>query len=146
MLPSLGHGSISSSNDKNTSVHLSGTSNHILNVISVAGAVNVAVVSVLSLVLNVTGVDGNLTGLLLGGLVNVLVAHGLGPALLRKDLRDGLGKSGLAVIDVADGADIDVGLGSVVGIGREGTDGREANGASPKRKASSRSSRRSLQR
>ena len=145
VLPRLGHRSIGGGNDKDTSVHLGGASNHILHVIGVTGAIDVAVVSVFGLVFDVAGIDSNLTGLLLGGLVNVLVAHGLGPTLLGKDVGNGLGESRLSMIDVTDGTNVDVRLGSVVGVGRHGTGGREASGKSPKRKTSSRSSRRSLQ-
>ena len=75
-----------------------------------SGAVDVAVVTVCGLVLDVTGVDGDLPGLLLRRPVYVLVAHGGAPSFLGQDLGDRLGESGLAVIDVADGADVDVGL------------------------------------
>ena len=40
---------------------------------------------------------------------------GAGLALVREDLRDGRGQRRLAVVDVADRADVHVGLGAVVG-------------------------------
>ena len=73
------------------------------------------------LILNVRGVDGDLTSLLFGGPVNVFVRHGLSPSLVGQDLGDGLGQSGLAVINVANSTDIDVWLGTIVGVGCEGT-------------------------
>ena len=85
-----------------------------------AGAVNVTVVPVLGLVLDVRGVDGDFTGLFFRSAVNVLVGHGLTPALFGEDLGDGLGERGFAVIDMADGADVDVGLVTVVFVGGEG--------------------------
>ena len=68
------------------------------------------VVTILRLVFNVTGVDGNLTSLLLRSLVDIFVRHGLGPSLLAENLSDGLRERRLAVIDVPDGANVDVGL------------------------------------
>ena len=60
------------------------------------------------LVFNVTGVDGNLPRFFFRSTINVFVGHGFTPSLLGKDLGDGLCKSGFAVIDMADGADVDV--------------------------------------
>ena len=67
-----------------------------------------SVMPVRRLVFNVTGVDGNLPGFLFGGTINVLVGHGLTPSLFREHLGDGLCESGFAVVDVADGADVNV--------------------------------------
>ena len=72
--------------------------------------VNVTVVPRQGLVLYVGGVDGDLPSLLLGGPVDVLVRQGLRPTLLGQDLRDGLGESRLAVIDVPYRSDVHVRL------------------------------------
>ena len=77
------------------------------------GAVDVAVVARGGAVLDVGGVDGDATGLLFRGLVDLVVALGL-DAGVRAGRRegDGGGQGGLAVVDVADGADVDVRLGT----------------------------------
>ena len=49
----LSHNTICSSNNKDSTIHLSCTSNHVLNVVSMAWAVNVCIVSMLCLILNV---------------------------------------------------------------------------------------------
>jgi hypothetical protein len=110
-------------NNQNPAIHLRGARDHILDVISVSGTVDMSVVTILCLVLDVTGVDGDLPCLLLRRTVDVLVAHCGTPSLLGQDLGDCLGEGGLAVIDVADGADVDVGLVSYefVPSGGEGT-------------------------
>lgn len=60
------------------------------------------------LVFNVTGVDSNLSRFFFGSTINIFVAHGFTPSLLGEDLGDGLSESGFAVIDMADGTDVDV--------------------------------------
>lgn len=75
--------------------------------------VNVSVVTVFSLVFDVRGVDGNLTSLFFWGTINVFVSHGIRPTLLTQNLGNGLGQGCLSVIDMANGSDVDVRLGSV---------------------------------
>eukprot|EP01084_Bolivina_argentea_P042019 77554_1 len=94
-----------------------------------AGAVDVAVVAGLGLVLDVGGVDGDLALLLLGGLVDGEVVHGLGVALLGEDGGDGGGEGRLAVVNVADGADDEMGLAALEGLlGGGGDLGGEGQG------------------
>ena len=85
-----------------------------------------AVVSIGRFVLNVRGVDGDLTRLLFGRTIDILVGHGLTPSLFGEDLGDGLGERGFAVIDMADGADVDVGFVAGVFLRGEGARGGES--------------------
>jgi len=67
----------------------------------VTWAVDVAVMPVLSFILDGGGVDGNTSGLLLWRLVDVcIVLEGRG-SFLREVLGDGCGQGGLAVINMA---------------------------------------------
>ena len=70
------------------------------------------VVTLLGVVLNVSGVDRDTTSLLLGSLIDGSVVLELGLSLQSQVLGDRSGQSGLAVVNVADGADVDMGLGS----------------------------------
>ena len=108
VLTGLGHGTIGSSDDQDSAVHLSSTGDHVLDVVSMARAVNVGVVTLLGVVLNVSGVDRDTTSLLLGSLVDAGVIHKVGVALQSQSLGDGSGQSGLAVVNVTDGANVDV--------------------------------------
>ena len=63
VLTGLGHGTIGSSNDQDSAVHLSSTGDHVLDIVSMARAVNVGVVTLLGLILNVSGVDRDTTSL-----------------------------------------------------------------------------------
>ena len=113
MLTGLGHGTIGSSNDQNSAVHLSSTSDHVLNVVSMARAVNVSVVTSIGLVLDVSGVDRNTTSALLGSLIDVGIVHEVCVALQCQILGDSGGQSGLAVVNVTDGADVNMRLRTV---------------------------------
>src|SRR6202011_2449023 len=89
-------------------VHLGGAGDHVLDVVRVTGAVDVRVVTLLGLVLDVGGGDGDAARLLLGSVVDRVEGAELRPALLGEHLGDRRGERGLAVVDVADGAHVDV--------------------------------------
>ena len=116
MLTGLSHRAVGGGNHEDGAVHLSRTGDHVLDVIGVAGGINVSVVTLLGLVLNVGHVDGNATLTLLGSVVH-LVERGVHVeirVLLRQNLGDSGGGRRLSVIDVTDGADIHMRLGLVV--------------------------------
>ena len=110
MLTGLGHGAVGSGHHQDSAVHLRSAGDHVLDIVGVAGAVNVGIVTVLRLVFHVRGVDCDTTGALLGSLVDVGVVDELSVALHREHLGDSGGQGGLAMVDVADGADVYVGL------------------------------------
>ncbi|MPN06868.1 hypothetical protein SDC9_154125 [bioreactor metagenome] len=66
--------------------------------------------AVLGLILNVSGVDRDAARSLFRSLVDRVIGLKLGLAGEGQVLGDGGGQSGLAVVHVADGADINVGL------------------------------------
>ena len=113
MLTGLGHGTVGRSHDQDSAVHLGSTGDHVLDVVGVARAVNVSVVTVLGLVLNVSGVDRDATSALLGSLIDVGVVHEVCVTLQGQNLGDGGSQSGLAVVNVADGADVNMRLRTV---------------------------------
>ena len=75
-----------------------------------AGAVHVGIVTGFGLIFHVRGVDGDATGFFFGSLVDFIVLHGLGMAAGGQHHGDGGGQGGLAVVNVADGADVYVRL------------------------------------
>ena len=103
VLTGLCHRTVSGGNHEDCTVHLSGTGDHVLDVVSVTGGVNVCVVTLLGLVLDVRDVDGDTTLLLFRSGVNRReVAHNVdirGKAV-SEHLGNGSGQSGLAVVDV----------------------------------------------
>ena len=110
MLLGLGHRAVGGSADQDGAVHLGGTRDHVLHVVRVTGAVHVGVVTRVCLVFNVGGVDGDAALTLLGSTVDIGVVLLLSLTFLGEHVCDRSGEGGFAVVNVADGADVDVGL------------------------------------
>ena len=110
VLAGLGHRPVDRRYDQNCPVHLGGAGDHVLHVVGVPGAVDVRVVTVLGLVLDVRSGDRDPALLLLGSVIDLLKAPSFIAHLLRQDGRDGSGQGRLAMVDVTDGADVDVRL------------------------------------
>ena len=79
----LGHGAVSSRTNQNGAVHLRGTGDHVLHIVSVAGAVNVGVVAVGGFVFDVGGVNGDAACFFFRRRVNLVVGLGLATKFLR---------------------------------------------------------------
>lgn len=75
-----------------------------------AGAVNVGVVPILSLVLDCGSVNGDSTSALFWGGVDFVVLLGSAASNGGQGHGESCSESGLAVVDVADCADVDMGL------------------------------------
>ena len=114
MLLGLRHDAVGGGHDQDGAVHLRRARDHVLDVVGVAGTVDVAVVAVLGGVLDVRGVDGDAALALLGRVVDVLVLLGRAQLHLLQHGRDGRRERRLAVVDVADRADVDVRLVALV--------------------------------
>src|SRR6185436_17010897 len=99
--------------DQDRAVHLGGAGDHVLDVVGVARAVDMGVVAGVGLVLDVGDGDGDAALALLGGVVDRLEGPVLGLALEAEVLGDRRGETGLAVVDMADRADVHVRLGSL---------------------------------
>ena len=112
VLAGLSHGAVGSSDDQDSAVHLSSTGDHVLDVVSVARAVNVSIVTGSGLVLDVGDGNRNAALALLGSLVDVLERSEVSLAALGlgENLGDGGGQRGLAVVDVTNGADVNMRL------------------------------------
>ena len=112
VLTGLSHGAVGSSDNQDSAVHLGSTGDHVLDIVGVARAVNVSIVTLFSLILNVSGVDGDAAFLLFGSLIDAVISLELGLALQGQPLGDSGGQSGLTMVDVTDGTDVNMGLGS----------------------------------
>ena len=113
MLAGLGHRAIGRGHDQDGAVHLGGAGDHVLDVVGVPRAVDVGVVAGVGLVLDVGDGDGDPALALLGRVVDRVEGAVLGLALQGEVLGDRRGQARLAMVDVADRADIDVRLGAL---------------------------------
>jgi len=111
VLAGLGHRAICCRNNENSAVHLSCTGDHVLNIVSMAGAVHVSIVTVCGLILNVSGIDGDTSFLFLGSRVDSIISLDLdGGVCQSQNLGDSSGKRGLTMVNVTDCANVNMWL------------------------------------
>ena len=109
MLAGLRHGAVGGRNHKDRAVHLRGAGDHVLHIVGVAGAVNVRIVALVGLVLDVGGGNRNAAGFFFRSRVNLVDALLLRDHAVRaQNRKNGGGQSRLSMVNVADGADVNV--------------------------------------
>ncbi len=107
----LGHWPVGGADNQDGSVHLGGAGDHVLDVVAVAGAVYVGVVPVVGLVLDVLRLDGDAAFFLFRRVVDAVESAVFRQPLLAQMQRHRGGKRGLPVVNVADGAHVQMWLG-----------------------------------
>ena len=85
VLSRLGHGTVVGSDDQDSTVHLGGTGDHVLDIVGVARAVDVGIVALVGLVLHVGRRDRDTPFLLLGGLIYLIKGDPLPPCPCWRD-------------------------------------------------------------
>jgi hypothetical protein len=110
----LRHRAVSGGDDEDRAVHLGGTGDHVLHIVSVAGAIDVRIVTRQAVSYSTCAVvDGDAAFALFfrRGLSMLAYVHeGFGAAGFGQNLGDGSGQRRLAMVDVTDGADVAVRL------------------------------------
>ena len=104
----LRHRAVSRRYDQDGAVHLRCAGDHVLDIVSMARAVDMGVMTLFRLVFDMRRVDRDATFPFFRRLVNHIVCHEFGVAPLCQHFRDGCGQGRFAVVDVADGADVDM--------------------------------------
>ena len=129
MLLGLSHGAVGSGDNEDCAVHLRSAGDHVLDIVSMARAVDVGIVTalklnavltglvvvadaVVGLILNVRGVDCDTTSLLFRRLIDVRIIGEGSIAEEGQILGNRSSQRCLAMVDVANGADVDMRLGS----------------------------------
>ena len=112
VLLGLRHRAVGSGHDQDSAVHLSGTGDHVLDVVSVARGVHVCVVALFGLVLHVSDVNGDTTLFFFRSLVDGVEGESLVQVgvCVSQNLGDSCGRGGLTVVNVTDGANVYVRL------------------------------------
>ena len=114
VLARLRHGAVGGGDDQNRAIHLRRARDHVLDVIGVAGAIDVRVVPLRRLVFHVRGRDRDSARLFFRRVVDRIErAERHLRIVLRQHLRDRRRQRRLAVIDMPDRPDIDVRLAAV---------------------------------
>ena len=111
---SLGHRAVSSGNDEDSAVHLSSTGDHVLDIVSMAWAVNVCIVTFVCFIFNVCRVDCNTTFTFFRSLVDISIVFEFSVAFFSQNFGDGSCQSSFAVVDVTDRANVNMRFGSFV--------------------------------
>ncbi len=112
VLAGLRHRAVGRRDDEDRAVHLGRARHHVLHVVGVPRAVDVRVVAVLRLVFHVRRVDRDAARLLFRRVVDLVELLRRREALRGQGRADGSRQRRLAVVDVADRADVAVRLGS----------------------------------
>ncbi len=110
VLTGLRHRAVRGADDEDRAVHLRGAGDHVLDVIGVAGAIDVRIVAFVALVFDVGGRDRDAALFFFGSGVDRIIGARLGHALLGQHAGDRGGEGGLAVVNVTDRADVHVRL------------------------------------
>ena len=113
VLEGLGHWPIRCADHEDGAVHLRGAGDHVLDVVAMTRRIDVRIMPGIGFVLDVLDRDRDAALALLGRVVDVVERHELGHAFERQHLSDGCRQRRLAMVHVADGADVDVRLGSL---------------------------------
>jgi hypothetical protein len=101
VLARLGHRAVGRVHHQDRAVHLGGTGDHVLDVVGVAGAVDMGVVTVVRLVFHMRRRDRDPAGLFLGRAVDLVIR-----LEIAEILRDRRRQRRLAVVNVTDRADV----------------------------------------
>ena len=114
VLTSLRHRTVGGGNNQDSTVHLSSTGNHVLDVVSMARAVNVCVVTAFGFVFDVSGVNRNTASFFFRSCVDLVVGFGFTAELLGKNGCDSGCKGCLTMVNVTDCANVYMGLSTFV--------------------------------
>src|SRR5437868_12834903 len=106
MLTSLWHRTVSRRNNQDTTVHLSGASDHVFYVIGMSWAVNVRVVTISSFVFYVSSRDCDTALTLFWRFIDLIIRHCLRLASDCQSSSDRSSQSSFTMIDVTDSTDV----------------------------------------
>ena len=114
MLLRLSHNTIGCSNNKDCAIHLSCASDHVLDIVSMAWAVDMSIMSLLGLILDMSGRNRDTTLSFLRSLIDLIEClECIARDPLCKDSRDCSGQGCFTMVDMSDGTNVYMRLASV---------------------------------
>ena len=108
VLARLGHRAFRGRHDQDRAVHLGRAGDHVLHIVGVTRTVDVGVVTSIGLILDMSRRDRDATIALLRRRIDLIERLDLAAVSLRHHLGECSSQRGLAMVDVTDGADVDV--------------------------------------
>jgi len=106
MLPGLRHRSVGRRYDENRAVHLSGSGDHVLDVVGVTGTIDMGIVALVRLILDVRDINGQASLSFLRSFIDLIISKELRLTLFFQDLGNGSSQGRFPVVDVTDSADV----------------------------------------
>ena len=110
MLTGLGHGTVGGGHHENGTVHLCSTGDHVLDVVGVARAVHVGIVTLFSLIFHMGGSNGDAALFFFRCVVDLIVGNEFAAFLQAGNLGNGRGQCGFTMVDVTNGTNVDMRL------------------------------------
>ena len=114
MFAGLRHRAISCGYDEDSAVHLCCAGDHVLDIVSMPWAVYVCVVTGSGFIFYSGGIDGDTTSSFFRCFIDGSVVEEVCFAFFSQNFGDSSGQGRFTMIDVADGADVNMRLGSFV--------------------------------
>ncbi len=108
MLTGLRHRAIGGRANQDRAIHLGGTGDHVLHVVSVTWAVDVSIVTNVRVVLDMSGVDGDTTRFFFWSRVDLIELNDCRTENLGADASQSCSQSGFTMVNVADSANVHV--------------------------------------
>ena len=108
MLTGLRHGAVGGSHNEDGTIHLGSTGDHVLNIVSVARAVDVGIVTFRGLIFHVGCCNGDATFFFFRSVIDLIVGNKFAAFFQAGNLCDGCCKRGFPMVDVTNGTNIHV--------------------------------------
>ena len=106
MFASLRHRTVSCGTYQDSTVHLGSTGNHVFNVVGVARAVYVCVVTGFSFVFYVRGINGNTAGFFFRSVINLVVSFCSATEFFSQNSSQCSSQSGFTMVNVTDSTNV----------------------------------------
>ena len=102
----LGHGTVRSTHNEDGAVNLRCTGDHVLDIVTVTGHINMSIMALCGLIFNMGNVDGNTAGFFFRSIVNSIVCTELTKATHSLDFGNSSGQGSFAMVNMTHRSDV----------------------------------------